>query len=94
MPARKHVIVNPGIDKRSGGCCQNIVRPRILRCVQQGSGGCCSANPQMPDDDTNLCQAQHKPEDKERKVNTLGRVDDDPHPGAAEAPTGESIKED
>jgi hypothetical protein len=41
-----------------------------------------------------LRQAQYDPKDQERKVHTLRGMDDDAHPGAAEAPTRKCVKED
>jgi hypothetical protein len=41
-----------------------------------------------------LRQPQHNAKDEEGQVHTLSRVDDDGHPGSAEAPCRECIKQD
>src|SRR5215218_7114671 len=41
-----------------------------------------------------LCQTQYDPKDQESKVHTLCRVDDDAHPGTAEAPARKCVQED
>src|SRR5215208_5256850 len=41
-----------------------------------------------------LCPTHYDPNDQERKVHTLCRVDDDAHPGAAEAPARKCVQED
>src|SRR5215211_5149385 len=43
---------------------------------------------------TRLCQTQYDSKDQESKVHTLSRVDDDAHPGAAEAPAWKCVQED
>jgi hypothetical protein len=40
------------------------------------------------------CQTQYDSKDQESKVHTLRRVDDDAHPGAAEAPAWKWVQED
>ena len=49
-----------------------------------------SSNPGVPSP-TRLCQTQYDSKDQESEVHTLGRVDDDAHPGAAEVPAWKCI---